>query len=52
MFECNLDIIARESGEIISRGEAECNLAISECKYIQKLHEKACNYLMFIDISV
>ena len=34
-FECNLDIIARVNGEVISRGEAESNLAISECNYIQ-----------------
>ena len=29
-FECNSDIISRVNGEVISRGEAECNLAISE----------------------
>ena len=29
-FECNTDIISRVNGEVISRGEAECNLAISE----------------------
>ena len=29
-FECNTDIILRGNGEVISRGEAECNLAISE----------------------
>ena len=29
-FECNTDIISRGKGKVISRGEAECNLAISE----------------------
>ena len=29
-FECNADIISRVNGEVISRGEAECNLAFSE----------------------
>ena len=29
-FECNTDTISRVNGEVISRGEAECNLAISE----------------------
>ena len=29
-FECNLDIISRVNDEVISQGEAECNLAISE----------------------
>ena len=29
-FKCNTDIISRVNGEINSRGEAECNLAISE----------------------
>ena len=29
-FECNTDITSRVNGEVISRGEAECNLAISE----------------------
>ena len=29
-FECNMDIISRVNGEVISRGVAECNLAISE----------------------
>ena len=28
-FECNMNIISRVNGEVISRGEAECNLAIS-----------------------
>ena len=31
----NLDIISQGNGEVISRGEAECNLATSECNYIQ-----------------
>ena len=30
-----MDIIAQGNGEVISQGEAECNLAISECNYIQ-----------------
>ena len=29
-FECNMDIISRGNGEVITRGEAECNLAIPE----------------------
>ena len=29
-FECNTYIISRVNGEVISRDEAECNLAISE----------------------
>ena len=29
-FECNTDIMSQVNGEVISRGEAECNLAISE----------------------
>ena len=28
------------NGEAISRGEAECNLAISECNYIQNCSKK------------
>ena len=28
-FECNMDIISRVNGEVISRGEADCKLAIS-----------------------
>ena len=38
-FECN--------SNIISRGEAECNLAIPS-EIIAELHEKACNYLLII----
>ena len=33
-------IIARGNGEVISQGEAECNLAISECNYIQNCTKK------------
>ena len=29
-FVCNMDIILRGNGEVISRGEAESNLAVSE----------------------
>ena len=47
VFEFNSDIISRVNGEVISRGKAECNLAISS-EIISELHEKACNYpLMF-----
>ena len=42
-FECNSDIISRVNGEVISRGEAECNLATFPSEIISELHEKACN---------
>ena len=44
-----LDIIARGNGEVISRGEAECKLAIDfRVQLYPKLHEKACDYLSII----
>ena len=49
--------IERGNGEVISRGEAECNLAISECNYIQncaksmKLPINHILHIMLTDIS-
>ena len=40
VFKCNLDIIARGNGKVISQGKTECNLAISECDYIQNCMKK------------
>ena len=39
-FECNLDVISRGNDEVIPQGEAECNLATSECNYIQNCTKK------------